>query len=431
MSEALDLLNGLTDEQIAMYGAAGTEEPHIVVGSDRKIIIPDSLKRLAVQFDHDIETVTFDCPRYWDEHDMSQMAVYVNYKCSDRYEGAYHVKNIVVDDNDDTLMHFEWIISRNVTRVDGKIEFSVSVNEVNDDGEEINHWSSEICTDAYISKGLNSSQDVVHSNPDILAEVLLLESKAEALYDATMTRSGVYVGSGEMPEWADVQIDPNGESSFDVNQNIANELNALTDICNRNSKRITNLEKGLPDDSFQTDSSVAYSKTVPENALPYAEVGVVGGVTYKVNIGTEENPEYELQHSAVTAIESSNSETVLSALIIPEEVKALDGYGWGINESVYNYVDWEKKQFVKCVGVVDLGTLNWSLLYTSVFYTSIDKAIGLSNMLFYNESMGSQISPVTASEKANILTHKYKTCSNGQLATYGEGFAISFYIQCL
>lgn len=43
------------------------------------------------------------------------------------------------------------------------------------------------------------------------------------------------------------------------------------------------------------------------------------------------------------------SHYVRNTLPIPEAVKALDGYGWGINESVYNYIDWEKKQFVKRV----------------------------------------------------------------------------------
>lgn len=48
-------------------------------------------------------------------------------------------------------------------------------------------------------------------------------------------------------------------------------------------------------------------------------------------------------------------------LPIPTAVQALDGYGEGVNESVYNYIDWEKKQFVKRVGKVDLGTLTPTL----------------------------------------------------------------------
>lgn len=41
-----------------------------------------------------------------------------------------------------------------------------------------------------------------------------------------------------------------------------------------------------------------------------------------------------------------------NTLPIPEAVQALDGYGDGVNESVYNYIDLETKQFVKRVGKV-------------------------------------------------------------------------------
>ena len=62
MSQAVDLLSGLSDDDVATY-TANTEEEHIIVGKDRFIRIPEALKRLGVQHDKDIETVTFDCPR--------------------------------------------------------------------------------------------------------------------------------------------------------------------------------------------------------------------------------------------------------------------------------------------------------------------------------------------------------------------------------
>jgi hypothetical protein len=48
-------------------------------------------------------------------------------------------------------------------------------------------------------------------------------------------------------------------------------------------------------------------------------------------------------------------------LPIPEAVQALDGYGDGISDTVYNYVDFESKQLVKRVEkVVFDGTENWT-----------------------------------------------------------------------
>lgn len=58
-------------------------------------------------------------------------------------------------------------------------------------------------------------------------------------------------------------------------------------------------------------------------------------------------------------------------LPIPEAVRALDGYGWGINETLRNYVDWKNRKFVKMVERVDLGTLAWNKVagYASRFVT--------------------------------------------------------------
>lgn len=43
---------------------------------------------------------------------------------------------------------------------------------------------------------------------------------------------------------------------------------------------------------------------------------------------------------------------------IPEAIKALPGYGWSAG-TARNYVDYENKRYVQCVGSVDLGTLTW------------------------------------------------------------------------
>ena len=80
MGQADELLNSLSaNNGIYARTVDPSTEEHIVVGDDRVITVPDSLKRIAVQYDHNVETVTFDCPRYWDGLDMSQMAIYINY----------------------------------------------------------------------------------------------------------------------------------------------------------------------------------------------------------------------------------------------------------------------------------------------------------------------------------------------------------------
>ena len=168
MSKAENLLNSLNTPSGLVNES---EEPHIVIGYDRVVTVPDQLKRLAVQHDHDVETVTFDCPRYWDEHDMSQMSVYINYLRSDTYQAAYKVPNVTVDANNSSIMHFDWTISKNVSSVTGKIVFLVCVKKTDADGNESNHWNSELCKDCYVSEGLEpNAEELKEAYPDIIEQ---------------------------------------------------------------------------------------------------------------------------------------------------------------------------------------------------------------------------------------------------------------------
>lgn len=168
MSQADELLGSVSEPVLTL---ANTEtEPHIVIGDDRVVTVPKELKRIAVQYDHDVETVTFDCPRYWDSLDMSQLDVYVNYMRKDREIGCYKAMNVVVDKIDSKLMHFDWTISRNVSLVKGELKFLVCIKKADEDGNEENHWNSELNSEMYISEGLETGETVIEPYPDILSQ---------------------------------------------------------------------------------------------------------------------------------------------------------------------------------------------------------------------------------------------------------------------
>lgn len=153
MSQAEDLLESLSTSN------SGILEPHIIIDKKRKVSVPDELKRIAVQHDHNIETVTFDCPRYWDGNDMSQSRICINYKRPDGILGSYVASNVIVDETDNTIMHFDWTISQDVTVKDGSLTFLVCIKKFDTGtGEEINNWHSELNSEMYISKGLECDE---------------------------------------------------------------------------------------------------------------------------------------------------------------------------------------------------------------------------------------------------------------------------------
>ena len=77
------------------------------------------------------------------------------------------------------------------------------------------------------------------------------------------------------------------------------------------------------------------------------------GVAYAGNTISYKNIQIEKKTKA-TSYEPYHSTTHA----IPQSILQLDGYGDGVTDNVYNYVDWENKKYHKRVGKVDLGTVN-------------------------------------------------------------------------
>lgn len=172
MTEAEILLNSLSEDEIAAYTADHAVEPHVVIGSDRYITVPDKLKRIAVQYDNNIETVIFDCPRYWDGHDMSQMKIFINYMRKDSEVGSHLTDNVRVDEDDPNIMHFDWTVKSHVTQVKGVLTFLVCVKKSDAEGNNVNHWNSELCYDMEVSEGLECEETIVSQYPDIIMQLL-------------------------------------------------------------------------------------------------------------------------------------------------------------------------------------------------------------------------------------------------------------------
>lgn len=181
MSQANELLDSLTTDEIAAYSADSASEPHIVIGSDRYITVPESLKRIGVQFDHNVETVTFDCPRYWDGLDMSKMIVYINYLLPSGIRAAYIAENIAVDESDDTMMHFTWTISNHVTMTKGTLSFLVCIKKTDSEGNEVNHWNSELNREMFISEGMECEEIALSEYPDIITQLLTRMTAVEEI----------------------------------------------------------------------------------------------------------------------------------------------------------------------------------------------------------------------------------------------------------
>ena len=114
-----------------------------------------------------------------------------------------------------------------------------------------------------------------------------------------------------------------------------------------------------------------------------------------------------IRNSAITSITSKDSNnTTLETKTINASIQALNGYGWGINDTLYNYIDFENKKFIQKVGRVDLGTLNYEVY-------SADRRI------YRGATVDNLKSDVPATDVPNFLSVKYTATT--QSATWANG----------
>ena len=182
----------------------------VVVGSDRYITVPESLQKIGVQFDHNAETVTFDCPRYWDGHDLSKMKIYINYMRPNDSFGAYLCSDAEIDSVDDTIMHFNWVISGHVTEFAGPLSFLVCICDVDQNGDSTTHWNSELNTQMYISSGMKCRDAILGRYPDIITQLLNRMDSVEAVFAPTVEITEIEGGHHLK------MVDVNGTYEFDV-----------------------------------------------------------------------------------------------------------------------------------------------------------------------------------------------------------------------
>lgn len=306
-------------DAIASSTSSTIEEEHIVIGNDRIITVPKELERLAVQYDHDIETVTFDCPRYWDEHDMSIMTVYINYLCPDGTSGIYKAENLKVDEIDPATMHFDWTISKNVTNTPGQLAFLVCIKNTDLEGVEKNHWNSELCNACYVSEGLEYGEEEIRELiPDIIEqwhrEVLAVTDEIKAARD-----NGEFKGDpGVSPTIQVTDInkghrititDVNGIKSFDVLGTIVDGTEAVNELLNQ----------------FVYKNKVFYATSI--DGISYTisdpDVEALDGAEYVIRVNR--TPQSDIEPVLVLADGSS-------AMILPKIE--------GTNQPLYDYEGW-------------------------------------------------------------------------------------------
>lgn len=220
---------------------------HIIISNDRTVIVPASVNKIGNQYEHNVNKVTFDCPRYADDEqtiDLSTMKIYINYIRPDKEPLSSLAENVIVDETDPTIIHFDFRITRNVTFAKGVLSCLVCIKSVNSEGIEEHHWNSDIFTKLTVGEGMENEEVISEENSDLITKLLLEVDTTKAEVNGFSDRIDSVdrkVGSLDLLSTEDKSsvvsaVNEVKENHDDLKSDLANSKKAIAEL---NDKKIT------------------------------------------------------------------------------------------------------------------------------------------------------------------------------------------------
>lgn len=145
-------------------------KPVCAIDQDTRIItIPDARKLFGVESDENAERVYFECPRKPCENvDLTQFILCINYENANGEKNVYLIEDAK---NEGENLTFSWLLSRNVTKYKGTVNFIFCAKRVQDN-EVIVEWNT-IPAQGIVEQGLEATQQIEEHSIDVLEQVLV------------------------------------------------------------------------------------------------------------------------------------------------------------------------------------------------------------------------------------------------------------------
>lgn len=197
-----EMLKEMEEEQKELYG----EETFCTIDPEtRTISVPPECQLLGAEGDKLVERIPFRCPKIiGDNKDLSKdFVLFINYQNANGDPGAYKVEDMQVDGDDIT---FSWLLGEKVTAYKGNIQISFAAIIPGDTSEDPdkNRWNTTINSDCTCLDGLECTQQVADSNPDIIAQIWAAIDELKAGGSGTPGKDGGEVelqNSGTAIQW--------------------------------------------------------------------------------------------------------------------------------------------------------------------------------------------------------------------------------------
>lgn len=146
---------------------------HFVIDPLLRTISTTTPELVLAQGDHNSERYTFEIPRTIEGHDMSlcnRIEVHYDNISKDKKETSEGFYVVVDAATTDDILIFSWIISGNATRLAGTMKFWVTFRCVNDNGDIVYSWGTDVFKSVKVIANNCNTRQVIETFPDVLEQ---------------------------------------------------------------------------------------------------------------------------------------------------------------------------------------------------------------------------------------------------------------------
>ena len=201
------------------------EQSVLEIDSDlRTIKIPGDIKILGVESDEDVFRLHFRMPKMYGEVDLSEFKLRINYTNAKQEGDVYEVNG--------ENIKFSWLVGSHATKYKGNVDFIVCAKMLDSNGVKKREFNTTPST-LPVLRGLETGEEVVQKNPDILEDILLRLGDLEkgggaggASIDDTKPSAETTYSSSKIDELLNAQKEANEQQDKTLNNLSTNKLDA-------------------------------------------------------------------------------------------------------------------------------------------------------------------------------------------------------------
>lgn len=232
MSEARDLLNGLSEAEYASYSEVAPINDILLINAEtRTIDVPSTEILFGVETDKDVERKYFRCPRIvGDNIDLSTLQLRVHYQNANGERDKYIAEDVTVDGD---YITFSWVLSGKVLKYKGSVQFTIVAVSINQDGTLNKEWNTTLASGTVLEglevEDLDEGEE--QQARDILLQLLnMLDNKADESIQKVQTRAEEIIASMPADYTAmDTAVKQNTQDIADLKKNGAGSSTATKD----------------------------------------------------------------------------------------------------------------------------------------------------------------------------------------------------------